>query len=66
MNRNYLRVAALALSLYLSVAPVVLAAPKKDRTIGDPGTSIVRIVKKLTSFFRGFAAQDEYPVPPRP
>ncbi|MFL6246612.1 MAG: hypothetical protein ACJ74H_11345 [Thermoanaerobaculia bacterium] len=67
MNRQYLRVAALAVFLYLSLAPVASAAPRRDRDlILDPGDRIVRIIKKVKNFFRGISSQDDYPLPPRP
>ena len=66
MNRNYSRVAALALFLYLSLSPIATAAPRRDRDgIVDPGDRIVRIVKKVKNFFRGFTSQDELN-PPTP
>ena len=67
MNRKYLRVAALAVFLYLSVVPTVLAAPRGDRErIAGPGDPIVRITKKIKTFFRGLTSQEDLPVPPRP
>lgn len=66
MNRKYLRVAALALFLYLSVTPAAIAAPQRDRdVIAGPGERVVRIVKKIKNFFRGFTSQDEW-TPPLP
>jgi hypothetical protein len=68
MNRNYSRVAALALFLYLSLSPVATAATRRDRDgIVDPGDRIVRIVKKIKNLFRGFTSQDELnPPTPKP
>jgi hypothetical protein len=69
MNRNYSRVAALALFLYLSVSPMANAAPRRDREqIADPGQRIVRIIKKIKNIFRGFTSQDELnpPLPTKP
>ena len=67
MNRNYLRVAALAFFLYLSAAPVAIAAPRKERdSIGDPGHHVVRIVKRIKTFLRGFTSQDDGMTPPVP
>jgi hypothetical protein len=66
MNRNYSRVAALALFFYLSISPIANAAPQRDRDqIVDPGERIVRIVKKIKNIFRGFTSQDEQ-IPPVP
>lgn len=68
MNRNYSRVAALGLFLYLSLAPVATAASRRDRDgIVDPGERIVRIAKKIKSYFRGLTSQDDLTPPlPRP
>ena len=67
MNRHHLRIAALALFLYLALSPVASASPRRDRDlITGPGDRIVRIVKKVKNFFRGIASQDDYPIPPRP
>ena len=66
MNRHYLRIAALALFLCLTLSPVALAAPRRDRERFDPSEPVVRIVKKVKNFFRGLASQDDYPLPPRP
>ncbi len=66
MNRKYSRVAALVVFLYLSLTPVAQAASRRDRDlISDPGERVVRIVKKIKNFFRGFTPQDEQ-VPPTP
>lgn len=67
MNRQYLRVTALALFLYLAASPIASAEARVDRSsIVDPGQRIVRIIKKVKNLFRGFASEDEYPLPPRP
>jgi hypothetical protein len=68
MNRNYTRVAALALFLYLSIAPAAHAASRRDRDlITDPSERVVRIVKKIKDFFRGFTSQDDLGPPiPKP
>jgi len=67
MNRNYLRIAALALFLYLSLSPAMAAASRRDRDgIVDPGERVVRIVKKVKNFFRGFTSQEDTQVPPVP
>jgi hypothetical protein len=68
MNRNYTRVAALALFLYLSISPAAHAASRRDRDlITDPGERVVRIVKKIKNFFRGFTSQDDLGPPiPKP
>ncbi len=69
MNRNYSRVAALALFLYLSVVPTTLTAAPRDRdTFVGPGERVVQIVKKIKNLFRGFTAQDDglYPPVPKP
>jgi hypothetical protein len=65
MNRKYSRVAALALFLYLSVSPVAVAAQRDRDVITGPRERVVRIVKKVKNFFRGFTSQDEW-TPPRP
>jgi hypothetical protein len=67
MNRNYWRVAALALFFYLSIAPVTTAAPMRDRdTVAGPGERVVRVVKKIKIFIRGFVSQDDGMLPPVP
>ena len=66
MNRNYSRVVALALFVYLSVAPAALAVPRLDRDLIDPGERVVRIIKKIKNFFRGFTSQEDTQVPPFP
>jgi hypothetical protein len=67
MNRNFWRVAALALFLYLSTSQAAVAAPRGDRdAIVDPGDRIVRIVKKVKNFFRGFTSHDDTSIPPVP
>ena len=66
MNRNHSRVAALVLFLYLSLSPAATAAPQRDRdAIVDPGERIVRIIKKIKSYFSGITSQDEL-TPPTP
>ncbi|HEV7765022.1 MAG TPA: hypothetical protein VGQ76_08480 [Thermoanaerobaculia bacterium] len=67
MNRNYSRIAALALFVYLTVSPAATAAPRRDQArVSNPGDQVVRVVKKLKNFFRGVTTQDEHPVPPVP
>lgn len=66
MNRHSLRIAALALFVYLSVSPVASARVHEDRATETPGAAVVRLVKKIKSYFRGFTIQDEYPLPPIP
>jgi hypothetical protein len=66
MNRNYSRIAALVLFVFLAVSPVAFAAPRQDR--GDamvPRDRVVRIVKKIKNLVRGFVSQDEW-LPPKP
>jgi hypothetical protein len=67
MNRKFSRVAALALFLYVAVAPIANAASRRDRDlISDPGERIVRIAKKVKNFFRGIGSQDDQQIPPIP
>jgi hypothetical protein len=69
MNRKYSRVAALAIFLCLSLSPVAMAAPPRDRdVIAGPGERVVRIAKKIKNLFRGFISQDDglYPPVPKP
>lgn len=68
MNRRYLRVAALAAFLYLSLSPIASAAPRgdRDRDRLDPRERIVKIVKKVKNFFRGISSQEDLPLPPTP
>jgi hypothetical protein len=67
MNRNYMRIGALALFLYLSVSPTANAASRKDRDLSiDPGERVVRIVKKIKNIFRGIGSQDDQQIPPTP
>ena len=68
MNRNYSRVAALALFLFLSISPSATAASRRDRdVIAGPGERVVRVVKKIKDFFRGLTSQDEWNPPlPKP
>jgi hypothetical protein len=66
MNRNYLRVSALALFLYLSVAPVAVARQRDHDVFTGPGERIIRIIKKVRTFFRGISSQEDLPVPPIP
>jgi len=67
MNRNYSRIGALALFLYLSVSPAANAASQKDRDlISEPRERVVRIVKKIKNFFRGIGSQDDQQLPPTP
>jgi hypothetical protein len=66
MNRNYSRVAALVFFLCLTISPVV-AAPRRDRGARvDPGDRIVRIVKKIKHFVRGWTAEEDGLNPPTP
>ena len=66
MNRNTSRVTALAFFLYLSISPVASAAAPRERDrIVDPGQRVVRIVKQIKDFFRGFTSLDEQ-MPPVP
>jgi hypothetical protein len=66
-RRRYLRVAALAVFLYLSVSPIASAAQKRDRdVIVDPRERIVRVIKKVRNFFRGLTSEDDGLTPPRP
>ena len=66
MNRKYLRVAALALVVFLSVSPAAMAEHQRDRdVISGPRERVVRIVKKVKNFLRGLTSQDEW-TPPRP
>lgn len=66
MNRYYLRAAALALFLYLSLSPGV-AAPREDRSkIDRRDDRIVRIVKKVKNFLRGITSLEDFPLPPTP
>lgn len=67
MNRNYMRIGALALFLYLTISPAAHAASRKDRDLSiDPGERIVRIVKKIKNIFRGIGSQDDQQIPPTP
>ena len=66
MNRHHLRIAALALFLYLSLSPDASAAPRRDRERFDPSERVVHIIKKVKNFFRDITSQDDYPLPPRP
>ena len=67
MNRKYLRVAALAIFLYLLVSPIATAATLRDRDVADPGERVVRVVKKIKNFFRGLTTHDEWNPPlPKP
>jgi hypothetical protein len=69
MNRTYSRVAALAIFLCLSISPVSMAAPPRDRdAITGPGERVVRIVQKIKDLFRGFTSQEDslYPPVPKP
>jgi hypothetical protein len=66
MNRNYPRVAALALVVCLSYSPTATAISARDRdAITGPRERIVRIVKKVKNFFRGISSHDEW-IPPKP
>jgi hypothetical protein len=68
MNRNYSRVAALALLLSL-VSPAAMAALPRDRdAVAGPSERVVRIVKKIKNIFRGITAHDDglYPPVPKP
>jgi hypothetical protein len=68
MNRNYSRVAALAFFLYVSIAPIASAAAPRGRDrdwIDASEPRMVRVVKKIKNFFRGFTSLDEQ-MPPIP
>jgi hypothetical protein len=66
MKLKYTRVGALALFLYLAVSPTAIAAPRDRNAIGDPIERVVRVVKKVKNFFRGYTSQEDGHVPPIP
>ena len=65
MNRNFWRVAALVLFLFLSVSPAAMAGPRRDRD-ADLGDRIVRIINKVKHIVRGFTTLDDTGIPPVP
>lgn len=66
MKHNYTRFSALALFLYLTVSPTVTAAPRDRDAIADPIKRVVRVVKQVKDFFRGYTSQEDGHVPPFP
>lgn len=67
MNRKYSRVAALAIFVCLTFSPDATAKAARDRdAIGGPGERVVRVVKKVKDFFRGFTSDNDGWVPPVP
>jgi hypothetical protein len=66
MKLNYTRVGALALFLYLTVSPIATAAPRDHDAIAGPVERVVRVIKKVKYFFRGYTSQEDGHVPPIP
>ena len=69
MKLNYTRIGALALFLYLTVSPIATAAPRDRDAIdatASPIQRVVRVVKKVKNFFRGYTSQEDGHVPPIP
>ena len=67
MKSTKLRVSAVALAfaIALSIAPASAAVPvyKDFDRVRDP---IVRVIKKIRTFFGSITSQEDLPQPPRP
>ena len=66
MNRYYLRVTALAIFLFVTALSGAASPRKEAESRLDPGERIIRIVKKIKGFVRGFTSQDDSQIPPIP